>query len=243
MIAQPVRRRRWWRWTAVVAVMLVVGGSAMPARPSWIQPEMAAAEPDPTSSLILVPRPDRDVSWYWVAGIALPVSQTAGPQCFSVTRASCFAPTKEGAAIAAVHLLVHTFPAAGSAVFEPTITEQISGPGAKALLQQARQGSRYVATGAKGLQEMAESPGRGWAVGYGFDTDHQVAGTTTVTVLLAQESGFVSYSLRLKRSGTDWKLIAPSDGNWRSSAQAATARDVHRFRPYDDLGVGPGGAT
>ena len=61
------------------------------------------------------------VVWDDVAGLSVPVSAVHGPSCGTGERAGCFTRDAAGAALAAVHLLVRTFPVAGSAVFEPTI--------------------------------------------------------------------------------------------------------------------------
>ncbi len=75
---------------------------------------IATASPIPLNH-----RPGQDISWRHTAGRTLPISASAGPAQLTTHQARGFAPTTDGAALAAAHLLQHTQPSAGSAVFTP----------------------------------------------------------------------------------------------------------------------------
>src|SRR5689334_7718584 len=87
----------------------------------------AGTSSSPTSSPVAVVLP-ADTTWTTVAGVALPVSATAGPLHREHGLVSGFAHTPAGSVLAAVHLLVNTTPQVGSAVFEPTLRDQVVGP-------------------------------------------------------------------------------------------------------------------
>jgi hypothetical protein len=197
------------------------------------------------STILNPPRPDRDVSWRIFAGIDLPISATAGPYRLTKTRASGFAHTEAGAALAAAQLLVRTFPFAGSDTFEPTIAEQVTGRGAAALARLTRQAYRQTADEA-GVHDGA--PIRsvdGWVTGYRVHDDGTDQ-TTRVDVLIngtGEDYGFVSYAVQLTWQNNDWRLIAPAWGDWRSNAHPVPHPYPASYRDYDNIGIGPGGAS
>ena len=80
------------------------------------------------------------MEWSDFAGLQLPVSSVHGPSCGKGSRAGCFTRDEAGAALAAVHLLVRTFPFAGSDVFTPTIREQVVGDARDQLERQTASG-------------------------------------------------------------------------------------------------------
>jgi hypothetical protein len=243
MEAVPVnssRIPRWRSWASALAVALILGGTLVLGWPTSVESRSGPTEVTSLSRIVVPPRPDRDVSWYPVAGIALPVSQTAGPQCLSKTRAACFARTQDGVAIAAVQILVHTFAGAGPTTFKSTISQQIVGSDADALMRCTE--ATYLHAVSRIGECPSSSGGCGRAVGYRLDHQPGPASVTAVRVLLAQESGFTEYALRLVWRRGDWRLLAPANGDWRSSAHVRTARETLGYRTYDHLGIGAGGA-
>lgn len=60
-------------------------------------------------------------------GVQMPVSEEAGPATFDATTASGYAHSKEGAALAALHLSVRSDARVGPLVFEPLIGQQVTG--------------------------------------------------------------------------------------------------------------------
>lgn len=199
-----------------------------------------------------------DVTWRDFAGISLPVSATSGPHCTDGGRTSCFAHTNAGAAVAAVHLLVHTFPFAGSNVFGPTISDQIVGPDAPLFARLTADAYRQVAPAA-GIPDGAPVPSEGgWVAGYRLDQtfaqgaqqqsssdagNEATPGTDphVVRVLIRQtdsdgQTGFTEYTVRLVWRGSDWALVAPTWGDWRNAARALPAADRSDYLTYDTLG-------
>jgi len=248
---QTVIRNRWL--FAVLALVLALIGWTISTRPSQSTVTPIATSPEPSSSPektyadFKAPRPDRDVAWRVFAGISLPISTTAGPYYLSDTRATGFAHTADGAAIAAAQLLVRTFPFAGSDTFKPTIAEQVTGPGAPALARLTQQTYQESATAA-GVREGAPIRSTdGWVAGYRLDRDKDPTGPTAgVDVLVAatgEGSGFTTYKVELAWQNGDWRLIAPAWGDWRSNAQPVAHPYPASYRDYDNLGIGPGGAS
>lgn len=190
-----------------------------------------------------------DVSWMDFAGLDLPVSRTAGPTHTAENRASGFSHTPTGAAYAAVHLLVRTFPFAGPAVFTPTIAERVVGPDAATLARLTTEAYQQLgpAAGAKdGAPIRSEG---GWVAGYQLDHSTNTQNTDTgadtearvVRVLIRQvgeagADGFTEYTVHLTWRNSDWRLVAPAWGDWRASARAMTSADPARYTSYDPTG-------
>jgi hypothetical protein len=248
--------RRPGRLLAVVAVVLVATatGWLLAGRPGTGShpggPPATAANPAPSGSNDPAAPPDGAVTWQDFAGLDLPISPIAGPRCQAGGRASCFADTDDGAAIAAVHLLVRTFPFAGSAVFTTTIREQVVGPDAATLARLTSEAYAQLAPSA-GVTTGAPIPSEGgWVAGFRLDPAPAANGTTgsapfgdarTVRVLIRQAdadgaAGFTEYAVRLVRRDGDWRLVAPGWGDWRTAARAMSAADPARYTTYDTLG-------
>ena len=183
------------------------------------------------------------VVWEDFAGLDLPISSAAGPHLHAAGRAAGFEHSATGAAFAAVHLMVRTFPFAGSAVFIPTIADQVDGPEAPALARLTKAAYGQVARPA-GVKdgEPLRSEG-GWVAGYRLDqTDAANSAATstkhTVRVLIRQvgeagADGFTEYRVQLAWRDDDWRLIAPPWGDWRSAAVALTTADPARYVSFD----------
>ena len=240
--AEPHRRRR--RWIAVFAVILVVapavGWFAIHRTPTSQSPPAGAA---PASST----RPsapgnaEPDVTWQQFAGLALPTSRADGPRCQQDARATCFGHDGRGAAFAAVHLLVRTFPFAGFTVFGPTIRDQVIGPHRAALARLTDDAYRQTAAAA-GVKNGAPIPSEGgWVAGYRLDQPADPAADRQVRVLIRQAgeggaSGFTEYTVDLTWLDGDWQLIAPRWGDWRSAARAMSDADPDQYTSYDEQG-------
>jgi hypothetical protein len=162
---------------------------------------------------------------------------------------SCFDHSRTGAAFAAVHLLVRTFPFAGSSVFDPTISQQVTGPDAAILLRLTQQAYQELVPAA-GIADGApiRSEG-GWIAGYQVDdtpatssaAKRQPDDAHTVRVLIRQVGeggieGFTEYAVRLVWLNGDWHLVAPDWGDWRAAARAMSAADPSGYRSYDAAG-------
>lgn len=240
-----VVRRRW----TVLGVALVLVASGWLVANNRHGTTVTPADPKPVTSatVLTAPRPGRDVSWRVLAGMDLPISQTAGPACLTDTRAACFTHSHDGAAMAAAHLLTRTFPFVGPAIFEPTIAEQVTGTGAPLLARLTRQAYETAATAA-GIRDGAPiRADEGWIVGYRLDPGQDPADLdATVEVLVignGEGLGYISYEVRLVWLNGDWRLVAPAWGDWRSSAHAVRNPYPTSYRSYDTIGIGTGGAS
>ena len=180
-----------------------------------------------------------DLVWSSLSGLELPVSRAAGPRCLSDGRAGCFTHDDRGAAVAAVHLMVRTFPFAGVAVFGPTIDEQVIGEHRSELARLTRTAydEAAPAAGVRGGAAIPVSGGNAVA-GYQLDGAASDSDARTVRVLIRerQDGGaiaFTEFTVHLNWVGGDWRLVAPSWGDWRQAARTVTSPDPARYHPYD----------
>jgi hypothetical protein len=176
-------------------------------------------------------------------GQALPVSPSAGPSDTSDGLARGFAHNRLGAALAAVHISNRAQMAAGSAIFEPTMRDQVVGFYTPALLQEAR-------TLYKDAVAQLDMPAGGPLVaptgsefygyrllGYSDDSatvDILVMDTTVdgaLPELVPTPSGtpatreFISLKVQVRWQRGDWRLEAPDQGSW-VNARTIHVRDV-----------------
>jgi hypothetical protein len=251
----PLKQRKFAarkRWLAVgVVLVLISTGWLMSSNTGQktVTPVAAPTEVSTSSSdeVFTAPRPGRDVSWRVFAGLDMPVSATAGPHCLTETRASCFAHTADGAAMAAAQILVRTFPFAGSDTFIPTISEQVTGSGAPALARLTRQTYDQAAKAVKVQDGAPLGSADGWIAGYRLDGNTDPTGPTAkVDVLImggGEGLGFTSFDVALTWQNGDWRLVAPTWGDWRSNAHPVRNPYPASYRSYDNLGLGAGGAS
>ena len=243
---EPWPRRRYHRGAVLALVVALVGVG-------WFASRLGADPPSSPPPRASASRPAghpqaagaSGVVWEDFAGLDLPISSTAGPHLHAAGRAAGFEHSPTGAAFAAVHLLVRTFPFAGSAVFTPTIADQVDGPDAAALARLTRDAYAQVArTGGAKDGEPLRSEG-GWVAGYRLDqpatdtADNAAANSKrTVRVLIRQvgeagADGFTEYRVQLVWRDDDWRIIAPPWGDWRSAAVALSSADPARYISYD----------
>jgi hypothetical protein len=114
-----------------------------PTPPTATTPAQVSGSPAPSAVAVVLPP---DTTWTTVAGVALPVSATAGPLHRDHGLAAGFAHTPAGAVLAAVHLLVNTTPQVGSAVFEPTLRTEVVGDHAGSSWANVRSRTNAVRT-------------------------------------------------------------------------------------------------
>ena len=236
------RRSRWLLVALVLATVLgwvVVGGDGRLGSTS--SPSPAAAAP-PGASAGAAAAPGTDVSWVPTVGMPLPVSLADGPHCMTRTTTGCFARNVRGAAFAAAHLLVRTFPFAGPGSFEPTIRDHVVGEHRSTLLRLTRQAYADASTAA-GVDSGAPLPvpAADAIAGYRVSspTNPPSGGPDAVQVgLLVRQTedggapSFTEFVVTMRWVGEDWRLEAPAWGDWRSVAHAVTSPGGD-FRPYD----------
>jgi hypothetical protein len=167
------------------------------------------------------------LSWVSFHGMQLPVSPTAGPRDTSGGLASGFTDNPRGALLAAINIGVRTAAQWGPAIFVPTITRQVTGPDASALLEadDAAYGAEIGAAAGAGL---SQSAGQGYAaeVGYRFLAWSPASAVLDVVSAGPAADGttvLASTRIQVLWLRGDWRMVAPAGGNWASAATAITS--------------------
>ncbi len=161
------------------------------------------------------------LTWVNFHGIQLPVSAHDGPRNTSNGLAQGFTDTPRGALLAAINIGVHAAALWGPAIYTPTITQQVTGPDAAALL--TTDTSDY-----KALRDAASAGGgphigRAYAVEAAYRFVSWSSTDATVDVVTegpGNNGATVMAATRIEvlwRRG-DWRLVAPPGGNWANSA-------------------------
>ncbi|KLL10015.1 hypothetical protein BL254_19910 [Protofrankia sp. BMG5.30] len=214
-----------------IAVGLLLGGRGGSPAPAP-SPTAGTAGPVPAGSGPVLPDPGlpvlgfSDLTWLDFHGLALPVSPTAGPHTLADDRASGFAHTPLGAALAAIHIAVRTDAAVGAYIFEPTIAEQATGVDQPALLEQTRMTAAQRAVPARLTGRFS---GQGYRfVGVRFDA----AAPDRIVLYLATDAEgptsttvYATVRIELRWERGDWRVVAPPGGLWStvSTRIASTA--------------------
>lgn len=173
-----------------------------------------------------------------VAGVAMPVSRTHGPRVLEDGRARGFSDSEAGAALAAVHLLMRTSAAAGSDVFEGTLSTQALGANVTAmrqlLLEQYAElrSTQDVADGAP--LPIGDADVRGYKI-----QAYQPGTAATVDVLLSsavldEQQRLAQFRVVLQRTDDDWWLVAPPRGDWGAVAVPLGSEPLGLQR-YEDI--------
>jgi hypothetical protein len=164
------------------------------------------------------------VTWEPVAGVALPVSRTHGPRVTDDGRAAGFTESELGAALAAVHVLVRTGANVGPDIYEPTITQQVTGTNAaamKVLTDQQYQQLR-LSTGAADGDPLPG--GNAEVLGYRIADFSKKAATVEVAMTAPDlATQVLVFDVALQRSAEDWLVIAPPRGDWGAVATTLSA--------------------
>jgi hypothetical protein len=157
---------------------------------------------------------DRGLTWTGFHGIQLPASATAGPRNSRGGLARGFTDTPQGALLAAVNIAVRTAADWGPAIFRPTVTSQVTGPGARSLLAadirsyaQARRTSGGRPSQATTAVEEA----------YRFEAYAPAAATIDLVTSGPGSNGnpvLAVTQLRVIWRHRDWRLVAPPAGDW-----------------------------
>jgi hypothetical protein len=185
--------------------------------------------PSATPTAVVLPA---NTTWTTVAGVALPISATAGPQRREHGLAAGFAHTPAGAVLAAVHLLVNTTPQVGSAVFETTLRDQVIGADAAAMREAVRADYRALggnpATGAPiGTLPAALTGVRVTS----FTGTAARIDLLTVAVDATGTARFAATPVGVAWTGDDWALKAPPAGRWDGTVTAVTPAEAAAYPP------------
>lgn len=192
-----------------------------------------AHDPKDATATPATPRPGShhsttaDVAWEPVAGVDLPISRAHGPRTTDDGRAAGYSGSEFGAALAAVHILVRTGANVGPDIYEPTITQQVTGANTaamKVLTDQRYQQLRATA----GVEDGEPLPG-GNAEVLGYRIAAFADGTAAVEVVMTSPDlggQVLMFGVALQRSADDWLVVAPPRGDWGAAATTlSTAPD------------------
>ncbi len=166
------------------------------------------------------------VSWTNFHGIDLPVSTSAGPRTMRNGLASGFARSPAGALLAAINIAVRTAARWGPAIFRPTITRQVTGPAAGALLRADTDAYAQLRRASPGSRSKAASSSQAVEEAYRFVAYTPAAAIVEVVTSSQGASGslvLVMTRLRVVWLVGDWRLYAPPDGGWANSATAISS--------------------
>jgi hypothetical protein len=168
----------------------------------------------------------QDLAWVNFHGIQLPVSAQDGPHGTRGGLAWGFTDTPRGALLAAINIGVRTAALWGPDIYQPTITYEVTGPDAAALLK--ADSSDYAALRAAANVPAGQPAGRGYAVeaAYRFTTWSPSAATVDVVTEGPGSGGATLLAMTrvevLWQHG-DWRLVAPPGGDWANAAASISS--------------------
>jgi hypothetical protein len=227
------RRRR--KLALVLAVALVLTAAALahhgPAHASHLRdkataPPTRTAAKTPSTRAPATADASADLKWIDFHGIELPVSAHDGPHHISSGLAWGFSDTPRGALLAAVNIAVRTAAQWGPAIYQPTIRSQVTGPDASTLLR--ADASNYAALRAAAHVRPGQPAGRGYASEAAYQFAAYTPGSATVDIVTEGPGADGTTVLTVTRIQVnwlrgDWRVVAPPDGNWASSATTASS--------------------
>jgi hypothetical protein len=199
-----------------------------PATTRSAVPRQAPPSASPTTAA------GQGLSWVSFHGMQLPVSATAGPRDTSAGLASGFTDTPRGALLAAINIGVRTAAQWGPAIFEPTITRQVTGPDATALLQDEEAASAQI--GAAAGAGLSQPAGQGYAAETGYRFLAWSPSSAVVDIVSAGPAAggttvLASTRIQVLWLRGDWPVVAPPGGNWASAAIAITSLNGYTVFP------------
>jgi hypothetical protein len=218
--------------TAVCVAGLGLSGT-LDATPAPTDPATTGitgpASPAPDGVSVVLPV---DVTWVSVAGVALPVSPTAGPRRRDGGLASGFAHTPAGALLAAVHLLVRTTPQVGADVFAPTLDAQVVGEHAAAM--RAAVDADYRTLGGEAAGGAPVGVLTAALAGARITAYTDSAATVDLLTVAVDATGtarFAASLVELTWTGADWALLAPPGGRWDTVVRPVTPAQAATYPP------------
>ena len=166
------------------------------------------------------------LNWIDFHGIELPVSAQDGPHHGSGGLAWGFRDTTQGAVLAAVNIAVRTAAQWGPAIYQPTIHNQLTGPGASALLK--TDASEYAGLRSAARVRPGQPVGRGYAVEVAYRVAAYAPAAAKVDILTEGPGNSGVTVMVVTRIDVvwlhgDWRVVAPADGDWASSATTASS--------------------
>ena len=173
--------------------------------------------------------------WYAVAldGTVVPASGQAGPRQGPWPLAAGFADTPAGAVLAAVNIAVRTSGQLGPAIFTATISRQVTGPGAQALLAAAWQ-DYAQASGQHPPASPGGPAGTASASPRAFRLLSWTPAAADVDVLAAADGQGAVIGLQVRWQGGDWRLRRPARRELRGPAARRPPCPLSRPCPGGD---------
>ncbi|WP_433496774.1 hypothetical protein ACQP1K_17465 [Sphaerimonospora sp. CA-214678] len=222
--------------TAAVLSTLVLL-TACSSAPTTVATPAATSSSSVTASTTSTPAPDKPLAspvrlsrltWQDFHGVRLPQSEVDGPRRLDHDRAAGFARTRQGALLAALHIAVRANAQWGPSVFEPTITEQVTGPDADKLLEETR--AQYEQSRREAGLPKGSALGVAYVAEEAYRWQSYTPDAATVDLVSAGPSPAgttVRAVTRVQvvwRDG-DWRVVAPLGGDWGNAAGPLTSLD------------------
>ena len=171
----------------------------------------AAPEPQPAEPA------ESDITAVTWQGYSMPVSPSAGPRQLTDTRATGFAHTQLGAALAALHISVRMAPMTGPKVYRPTIAEQVVGHDTNkqfaAVNAQYQQLAKVAGVSGGAPVIGATPPFTGYRVRDYTDT----TATVDLVVTNPYKGTDLQYAIPVRWVDGDWRIVfdpASTGGGW-----------------------------
>lgn len=199
------KRQIAWKRIIVWTLIVALGGSVLVTLGIQLS---SGGSPNANSAAVVDPATDMQ-SQAW-QGAAFPISTEHGPATFNDTRAMGFAQTAKGAALAALHIASRISPYNGPAVFQPTITEQVTGDTSALLTLMEGEYNKVakennLTDGAPLIRPTGEM--LAWRIEGGFDPKENNVQLYVKTPRATE----VIYTVPMVWSDGDWKIQRPTD--------------------------------
>jgi len=161
-----------------------------------------------------------------VYGAQIP-SSAAGPKETAGGRALGFERSPAGAVLAAINIFARAESRPGPGVFEPTITEQVTGPDKDKLLANSQKGYAERATQGTGpdgaLISAIENARNNRSSLWAYRIDSYDNSSVAVNLLLRTVSTgtpiYVNFAVTVRWTEGDWRLVAPLNGEFSAAGQ------------------------
>ncbi|MFI0351015.1 hypothetical protein [Actinomadura sp. 9N407] len=168
-----------------------------------------------------------DLAWEDYRGVRLPRAADDGPRDTRDGLALGYSRTPRGALLAAIHISLRANARWGTEVFEPTINDQIVGPGTDLLLSSAR-------TAAQASKSAEDA--RGYVVIEGFRWLGYTPETASLDLVSAgpgdsDTTARAATRLQVQWREGDWRVVAPLAGGWGGSAYPVDSLDGFTLFP------------
>lgn len=238
-LAGPARYGLIFLVSCIVVGLIGTSGVAIFAGGADASPEpgstavRAEQPPAPAPQPPADPEPaEADVTAVTWQGYSMPVSPSAGPQRMTDTRATGFARTPLGAALAALHISVRMAPMTGPKVYRPAITEQVVGHDTTKQLAavdtQYRQLAKVAGVSGGAPVIGATPPFTGYRVRDYTDT----TATVDLVVTNPYKNTDLQYAIPVRWADGDWRIVfnpAATAGGWFTVTKPNPATSYQPF--------------